>query len=177
MDEKRLTTMELVERISEEWGLEYSRNTILYWIRRETNPLPLAYQGRNGQSHRFDWGVVRPWLEAEFAAEAEASMQDIDSMDWNRARTMEQREKAKQAQMVTAERAGDLVSRREVELKAENLAAIAAQMLLAIPDRIGAALAHETDEVRVVQMLDRELRAVCNAIADACRGDQDEEAA
>jgi phage terminase Nu1 subunit (DNA packaging protein) len=177
VNESRLTTGQLTERIREEWGYEYDRATILYWVRRESNPLPLAYQGRSGQSNRFDWAAVRPWLEAEFEAQSAASIQDIDRMDWNMARTMEMREKAKQAQMETQRRAGELASRREMELEAEDLAAIAAQMLLAIPDRIAAALAHESDEIRIVQMLDRELRAVCNAIADSRRGGEAEAAA
>jgi|GEM_PF-5894096 len=173
MDESRLTTMELLERIRAEWGYEYTRRTVGWWTSRADNPMPLAYQGRAGQPNRFDWAAVRPWLQNEFESQANANMATIDSMDLYAARTCKERELAKQAQMETQRRAGELVSRREVELEAENLAAIAAQMLLAIPDRISAVLAHETDEVRVVQMLDRELRSVCNAIADSRRRGMD----
>lgn len=174
MDDSRLTTIELVDRIREEWGFEYDRNTIGWWTRREGNPLPIAYQGRAGQANCFDWAVVRPWLEAEFQTQSQASMQDIDRMDFSMARTMEMRERAKQAQMLTSERAGELVSRREMELEAEDLGGTAVQMLLAISDRIAAQLAHESDETRCAQMIDHEVRQVCNAIAELGRGPPEE---
>jgi phage terminase Nu1 subunit (DNA packaging protein) len=173
-----LKTGELIEKIREEFGYTYDRVTVLSWARRAADPLPAVYKGRPGQSSRFDWTAVEPWLETEFEAQSQSDMRDIDSMDWMQARTMKERELAKQAQMETQRRAGELVSRREVELEAENLAATAAQMLLVIPDRISAVLAHECDETRVAQTLDQELRGVCNAIAESRRRgmDADDEA-
>jgi len=169
-----LKTGELVTRIEERWGYRYDRVTILAWAKREVDPLPAVYQGRRGQSSRFDWAVAEPWLEAEFEVQSKVDMGDIDRMDLMGARTLRARELGKQAMLDTAERAGELVSRREVELEAENLAAIAAQMLLAIPDRISAVLAHETDETRVAEILDRELRSACNHIADVRPAGADE---
>jgi phage terminase Nu1 subunit (DNA packaging protein) len=161
-----LTTNQLIARINVELGLTIDRNTVTAWTRREDCPLPVAYKGKPGQGHRYDWAAVRPWLDTEMARAAEKMGTDIDAMDWAQARTIKERERAKQAQMDTLSRRGELGSVAEMELEAEDIGRQAVQMLLAAVDRMAPLLAVEDDEVACATILDRELRRVCNEIAD-----------
>ncbi len=159
-----LNTLALVARLREDLGREYDRHTITAWTRREKSPLPLAYQGRPGQSNKYEYAEVRAWLEQE-DARVDAQTSDIDEMDWHLARTVEQREKAKQAQMVTLARAGDLGVVSEMEKAAADLGYQAVQMLLNIPSRLAPKLAEISDEIEIDHLLQQEIRAACNTIA------------
>jgi phage terminase Nu1 subunit (DNA packaging protein) len=161
-----LTTNQLLDQIERELGLTLDRNTITAWTRRADMPMPIAYRGKPGQGHRYDWLVVKPWLEAEIARTSNTDGQDIDAMDWAQARTVKERERAKQAQMDTLSRSGAVGSIHVMELEAENLGRQAVEMLLVIPDRIAPQIAAEDDEVRCYQIIDEEMRRVCNKIAD-----------
>ncbi len=163
-DADLLNTLALVARLHEDQGREYDRHTITAWTRRENNPLPLAYQGRPGQSNKYDYAEVLAWLEQE-DARVDARSSDIDEMDWHLARTVEQREKAKQAQMATLARAGDLGVVAEMEKAAADLGYQAVQMLLNIPARLAPKLAELSDEIEIDHLLQQEIRAACNAIA------------
>lgn len=163
-----LNTLALVALLRENLGREYDRHTITAWTRREKDPLPLAYQGRPGQSNKYNYDEVLSWLEHEDArvdARIDAQSSDIDEMDWYLARTVEQREKAKQAQMITLSRAGDLGVVSEMEKTAADLGYQAVQMLLNIPSRLAPKLAELSDEIEIDHLLQQEIRAICNTIA------------
>lgn len=163
-----LTTNQLIARIKAEVGLVVDRNTVTAWTRRQDHPLPVAYRGKPGQGHRYEWEVVHPWLQAEMErAAAQQPTGDIDNMDWFEARTVKERERAKQAQMDTLARGGELGSIHEMELEAEDLGRHAVQQLRQLGDRVAPLLIGMADEVAIAAAINREVEAVCNQIAEA----------
>jgi hypothetical protein len=126
----------------------------------------VAYKGKMGQAHRYAWEEVEPWIATEMSRAAESQNTDIDVMDWAQARTVKERERAKQAQMDTLARRGELGPVADMELEAEDLGRKAVQMLLAAVDRIAPLVAAESDEVACATILDVEFRRIANLIAD-----------
>jgi phage terminase Nu1 subunit (DNA packaging protein) len=176
-----MTTNELIARLRDEMGLVVDRNTVTSWTRRADHPLPVAYRGKPGQGHRYAWDTVAPWIATEMAHALESQGTDIDAMDWAQARTVKERERAKQAQMDTMARRGELGLVSDMELEAEDLGRQAVQKLLAAVDRIAPQVAAESDEVACATILDREFRRLANEIADCAqhplRAERDPEAA
>lgn len=166
VNELGLTTNQLIARIGLEFGLTLDRNTITAWTRRSDLPMPIVYKGKPGQGHRYDWAQVKPWLEGEIARTSKIDGKSIDEMDWAQARTVKERERAKQAQMDTMRRSGEVGSIREMELEAEDLGRQAVEMLLVMADRVAPLVAAQENEVACANIIDREVRAVCNRIAD-----------
>lgn len=73
--------------------------------------------------------------------------------------------RAKQAELDYRRDAGELVSKREAELRFENVARRARQRLEAIPDRLAAQLAAEMDPAEVHRKLREEIRVACSELA------------
>lgn len=163
-----LTTNQLLARIEEELGYVFDRETIVSWARRQSDPLPLAYRGRPGQSHKYDWLTFLSWFEAECERQDRVrGSADINTLDYHDARTIEMRERAKRSIIETNRQAGELGEVARMEAAAEDLARQAVTKLLAIPARLAPLLAAESDETRCDTLLQNELRAICNEIAAA----------
>lgn len=177
--EDLLNTNQLIERIEAELGLVYDRNTITAWSRlpddHPVGPMPVAYQGRQGQANGYRVADVLAWLSRylEYQDAQSGDSESIKALDYHGARTVEMRERAKQAIMDTGERAGSLGMVAEMEAAAEDLGRRASEALLAIPDRLASALAACDDEVEVHRMLDVDLRRVCDQIASYAEHERD----
>lgn len=166
-----LKTQDLITRIEDEFGLIFDRNTITAWTRREDDPLPVAYKGKAGQAHRFDWNDFLAWYDRETDRTEARTISDIDSIDFHEARTIDMRERAKRSIIETEREAGSLGDVDAMEAAGEDLARQAVNMLLAIPARLAPRLAAMSDETAVDELLQREIRQVCNVIANTKPGD------
>lgn len=166
-----LKTQELITRIEDELGLVFDRNTITAWTRREEDPLPVAYKGKGGQAHRYSWTDFLAWYDREIDRTEARTLDDIDSIDYHEARTIDMRERAKRSMMETQREAETLVEVSPLQAAVEDLGRQAVNMLLAIPARIAPQLATMTDETAVDALLQSEIRTVCNLIANAKPGD------
>ena len=176
--EGTLTTPELIDAIEREFGLRLSREALRSWTRRETDPLPLAYQGKKGQPHLYSWVDFLEWFDRETnrqdqstaaiaATDGEQQEAHIDTLDWHSARTISAREQAKRDILATAkaeERYGEIDAMNRI---AEDRARQAVQQLLAIPSRLAPRLAAISDETTIDQLLDEEIRSVCQQIEAA----------
>lgn len=160
-----LTTNQLIDQIEEEFGLTYDRNTITAWTRREDDPLPVAYKGRPGQGHKYDWLAFLDWFDRETSRQEEAASGSLDAIDYHEARTIDMRERAKRSIIETHAVAGTYGEIKAMERAAEDLARKAVQQLLNIAPRLAPRLAELEDEVAIDDLLQREIRLVCNAIA------------
>lgn len=169
-----LKTQDLIQRIEDELGLVFDRNTITAWTRREEDPLPVAYKGKAGQAHRYDWLEFLSWYEREVERTEARTISDIDSIDFHEARTIDMRERAKRSIIETQREAGALGDVSAMEAAGEDLARQAVNMLLAIPARLAPQLAAMSDETAVDELLQREIRQVCNLIANTQPGQEPE---
>lgn len=160
-----LTTNQLIEKIFSDFGYTFDRTTISWWTRREEDPLPVVYRGKAGQSHRYSWDAFEAWFARHREREAERSAEGVDAMDYNEARTIEQREKAKQSQIATLEKSQELGDRKGMENEVADLVLTAREKLLTVPDRMAALVAAETDESKCYQMLRAEMILVCGEMA------------
>lgn len=168
--EGTLTTKELLARIDAELGLKFHPSAIRHWIAREERPLPVAYKGKSGQSHRFDWVAFLEWYEGEEAETApggEGGADDIDRMDWHGARTISARAQAKKDVILARKVEGRYGDVPEMRRTAEDRARQAVLALRGIPSRLAPKLALVTDEIEIDLLLDQEIRAVCQEIEEA----------
>lgn len=171
-DPDLLKTQELIARIEDELGLVFDRNTITAWTRRDEDPLPVAYKGKAGQAHRYDWNDFLAWYDRETDRTEARTVSDIDSIDFHEARTIDMRERAKRSIIETEREAGTLGDVRAMESAGEDLARQAVNMLLAIPARMAPQLAAMNDETAIDKLLQDEIRQVCNVIANTNPGDE-----
>lgn len=172
--EGTLTTPELLAKIELDLGLLLNPSTIRMWIGRDDNPLPVAYRGKNGQAHRFRWLEFLEWYEA-YAGDPQISEVDrtdptqIDHLDWHNARTISARERAKRDIIETARLAGKYAEVAEMERTAEDRARHAVNLLRTLPARLAPQLAAMTDELAIDQLLDIEIRRICQRIEEAAQ--------
>lgn len=159
-----IKTAQLLQRVEQEYGIVLTRQAVASWVARERDPLPTHYRGKNGQSHKFDWDLCRPWIEANLVEAGTTDAASIDTMDWHQAKTVSARERAKRDRIETA-----ALERRYVEAAAlsgvvEDLARQAVLALRALPARIAPRLAPLDDELEVGKVLDEEIRTLCTEI-------------
>lgn len=168
-----LSTAELIARIELELGLLFDHDTIRMWVAKPDNPLPTVYRGKRGQAHRFRWVEFLEWYSSAFPAEqptSDAPSTDpatIDQIDWHSARTISARERAKRDIIETARLAGKYADVGEMERTAEDRARRAVNLLRTLPARLAPQLAAMTDELAIDQLLDTEIRQVCQRIEAA----------
>lgn len=81
------------------------------------------------------------------------------------AKTLREGAEAQMAQLRLAELRGELVKAEEVRRRAFELARGARDLLMAIPARVAAIVAAETDPAKCQEILDAEVRQVCAEIA------------
>ena len=160
-------TRGLILRIEEEFGLKVDRTTINGWRYRSDNPLPVAYQGKQGQAIKYDVDAALSWVAEENARIESRRKTDADGqiIDFHEARTREMAARARKAELEAQRMAGSLVPVREIELAIEDLGRRAVEMFLSIPDRLAPKLAEETDETACSSLIDEELRRVCNRVS------------
>lgn len=165
-----LKTSELLARLELELGLVLDQSTIRAWSLREEHPVPVAYRGKNGQSHRFCWPDVLAWYLEEqdrLAASSSPAATDLDALDWHSARTISARERAKRDIIETRRiegRYADVTTMRQV---AEDRARHAVNLLRTLPGRVAPQLATMSDEVAIDHYLDVEIRSICQSIERA----------
>lgn len=166
-----LTTKEVLARMESDLGIILHPSTIRSWISRPADPLPVAYRGRNGQAHRFDWLAVLAWYEAEIERTAQIGSQsdaaadsDINTLDWHSARTISARERAKQDILETRRLEGKYGEITAMEQAAEDWARQAVNALMSISSRVAPRLVAIADELEIDRILDAEIRAVCTQI-------------
>ena len=171
-EEVLLKTTELQARIELELGLVIDGSTIRYWVGREEHPLPVAYRGKNGQSHKFRWPEFLAWYLQEqerSPLQSAASEEDIDQLDWHSARTISARERAKKDIIETRRLEGRYGDITAMEQTAEDRARQAVNRLMTLPSRLAPRLAVIGDELEIDRILDAELRALCAEIEGAAR--------
>lgn len=169
-DDQLLKTTELQARIELELGLVIDASTIRYWVGRDEHPLPVAYRGKTGQSHKFAWTDFLAWyLEEQERSplHSSASEDDIDQLDWHSARTISARERAKKDIIETRRLEGRYGEITAMEQAAEDRARQAVNRLMTLPSRLAPRLALMTDELEIDRLLDSELRALCGEIERA----------
>lgn len=125
----------------------------------------MAYNGRPGQSNRYDYGVVVDWLAAEDLRQAGRRRSDSEVIDWQEARTREMAARAVKSELETEQVAGSLGDRRAMRLEVEDLGRRAVDKLLTISDRVAAIIAEMTDETAIAAVIDGEVRKVAEEIA------------
>jgi phage terminase Nu1 subunit (DNA packaging protein) len=91
--------------------------------------------------------------------------QDPPNRGFTAARTRREEQQAVLAELDVRKRTGELVEWSKVEAMNASTAVMVRESLLAIPDRLAAVLAAETDERRVRQLLDSELRTALASLA------------
>lgn len=101
---------------------------------------------------------------AQAAPPAEKS--DDDYSDYAKSRAMRERYQAEMARLLWQQKKGELISRAEVRRIAEDYTIQLKMAALAVPDRIAAQLAAESDPAAVHHILDTELRRVLEQFAD-----------
>lgn len=170
VDDGLLKTTDLQARIELELGLIIDPSTIRAWIARDEHPLPVAYKGKNGQSHKFQWADFLAWyLEEQERAPvtSSATEADIDQLDWHSARTISARERAKKDIIETRRLEGRYGDITVMEQTAEDRARQAVNRLMALPSRLAPRLALMADELEIDRLLDTEFRALCAEIERA----------
>ena len=140
---------------------------------KNTNPRMSAANKRNGAIGQ----EMRRKREQQPPTESAAEMptpppgpvllsqhsEEIDRL--HRARAVRERYAALNVKLDYEERSGQLINRREVESTTEMHAKLLQDQILAVPDRISAQLAAESDAAVVHSILDAELRLVLERVA------------
>lgn len=173
--EGTLKTVELQAKIELELGLVVHARTIRSWVERPDNPLPVAYRGKNGQSHRFRWLDFLLWYESDqerLSAAADSGDDpesvDLDRLDWHSARTISARERAKRDILETRKLEGKYGDIQTFDQAAEDFARQAVNRFRAIPSRIAPALVGK-DELEIDRLIDAEIRAACQEMEQSAR--------
>jgi phage terminase Nu1 subunit (DNA packaging protein) len=160
-----LNTLDVLARLESDLNRVYDRRTITNWTCRADNPLPLAFKGTRGQGNKYDYDEVLAWLMEEDARQALQRRNPDEEIDYHTARTIEQRERAKQKIIETGVMEGKYGEIQRMQAAAEDLGRQAVQELLNIAPRLSPKLATIADEVEIDQLLQTEIRAICNKIA------------
>ncbi len=117
-----------------------------------------------------DWREQHRRPRATPGAAAPASTQaarSADQLDYRAARTLRESNEAALSGLRLAEQRGDLVRVADVRASLARRAAAFREGLLAIPARLAAVLAAETEVAVVHAELDREIRATLTHLVDA----------
>lgn len=91
---------------------------------------------------------------------------DATRADYMLVKTRETHWSSEQKRLKALKDAGELVDATTVEHEAFNQARLLRDAFLNIPDRIAATLAAETDPIAVHTLLLKEIRSVCNELAN-----------
>ena len=148
---------------------------------KNTNPRNSAANKRNGaigQAMRRRREAVAQAGPAQSSADAPAAVaqpefivppQPADVEQFARARAVRERYAALSIKLDYEERSAKLIDRREVETTAMMHGRILQEQILAVPDRLAAQLAAESDAAAIHHMLDAELRMVLEKVASMRR--------
>lgn len=90
---------------------------------------------------------------------------ETDGLSFHDARTIAQQHKAALLKIELDEKAGRLVEAEQVKIAAFNKSRQVRDALLNIPDRISPILAAETDELRVAEILNQEIKAALEELS------------
>ena len=148
--------------LAKELGM--STNTIAAWLRRGC---PVTKQGDG--SYLFDLSQVQAWREKTRRVTA--------SVDGTLAAAQLRKETALAdlREMEVRRKRGELVEKVKVEAEAFRCGRTVRDALMAVPDRLAAVLASETDQKKVHLMLTKEIRQALEALSAEPEGSSDEE--
>lgn len=134
-----------------EW--DENRQRVLSEVPKAAPPTPAAPPAR-----------PRPAREEP---EAPAVVPGVGSQDYAKARAIRENYNARLAKIEYEEKIGKLLNRDEVQVAAFNKHRILRDILLGLPDRLAAVLTAETDQQKVHDLLNDEIRKALNEFADA----------
>lgn len=116
---------------------------------------PIAVPGAKGTEAVYDWRAVVAWRTDELRAAAK-------QLDVERARLS--RAQAERTELELQRGRGRVVDRARMEQAMSEVLVTVRESLLAIPDRVAAIIAAETDEQRVRASISAEIRGSLEAL-------------
>lgn len=143
--------------------LDVSERTLTEW---QVKGLPIAsVAAKIGEANEYELQAVARWLATSLKAREGMGAADDGGETFSNARVRKERAAADLLELERAELTGRLVDAEEVRRAAFALARQAMDNMLAIPDRVSAMLAAESDPARTHDLLTLELRRVCDVLA------------
>jgi phage terminase Nu1 subunit (DNA packaging protein) len=143
--------------------LEVAETTIDRWVAREGCPI----ENRPGQGKAATYSsgdVVRWWIEREVKkaeARAESGSDDLDAL---RARKLELDAELRALQL--AKEKGEVCNLAELERALSTIVIHCRTQLLALPQRLAPLLVGETDETRLKQVIQAEVRQALTELSN-----------